>query len=199
VRKIEAIYEKTSSCEKTSCGQTSPTTTIWGLAGVFASVGMTAFGGGVCAHLLHHLLKKGWLSESTYLEALNWSQCIPGCNGTNISTYLGWRLKGAAGAILSTLTLVLPGLGVIMLASRFLTSIPQPIVHEILQSVVAVAVGLLLAMTWKLAAPIKSDRLQLLIIAIIFILVGLFRVPIPVVLVPVAIVSWYLCNYERPT
>lgn len=184
---------------ETTYVKSSSTPSIGRLAGVFTLVGMTAFGGGVCAHLLHHFLRNGLLSESSYLEALNWSQCLPGCNGTNISSYLGWRFKGAWGAIVSTTTLMLPGVVVITLASMFITSIPQDLAHRVLQSVVAVAVGLFLAMCWKLTAPIKSERVQLLVAALVFILVGLFRIPIPLVLAPMVLLSWHLCKDENPS
>jgi chromate transport protein ChrA len=52
--------------------------------GFFALVGSTAFGGGVTSHLLQGFLRRGWMDEPTYLEAVNWCQNLPGPNATNL-------------------------------------------------------------------------------------------------------------------
>lgn len=167
------------------------------LIGLFASVGMTAFGGGVLPHLSLRLLNKQLLSENTFLEALNWAQCSPGCNGTNISSYLGWRLKGAWAALVLTVVLMLPGLIVMFLASNFVDSIPEHRMHQMLQSLVAAIVALTLAMLWKLTKPIRQDWFQIGIIVLTFVLVGVIRLPIPVVLIPMVVVTWYWDRCDR--
>lgn len=139
------------------------------------------------------------LTEKEYLEALNWSQSLPGPLATNLSAYLGWRFKGAWGALLSTIALVLPGACAILLASRFMSSVSQQqVIQGSLSAVAAAAVGLIVGMTWKLACGSGErsslDRSQLLIATIAFVLVGIFRIPVPLALVCIAPVMWYLEN-----
>jgi chromate transporter len=74
---------------------------------LFAQVGMSAVGGQVAVHLWTRLVRRNGLNEQEYLEAMNWSQCVPGCNGTNLSAYLGWRFGRSLGAVLATIALLI--------------------------------------------------------------------------------------------
>ncbi|MBD1807403.1 MAG: chromate transporter [Symplocastrum torsivum CPER-KK1] len=164
---------------------------------LFAKVGAKSFGGAVPAYLLHDFLQKGMLTEKEYLEALNWSQSLPGPNGTNISAYLGWHFKGAWGAFLATIALLLPGTLAILLASQFLSSAPQQHVFQgILSAVAAAAVGLILGMVWNLTCRL-GERIRLLVAAITFVLVGIIRIPVPLAIVFIAPIVWYLDKSKR--
>ena len=79
--------------------------------GVFLWIGTISFGGGAVGYLRQSLvLDKGWLDEARFLSGLELSQTLPGLNATNMGVYVGSRLRGAAGAILAVLGLILPGL-----------------------------------------------------------------------------------------
>ncbi len=161
---------------------------------IFAKVGVKSFGGALPAHLLHICLKHGWLTEKEYLEALNWCQSLPGPNGTNLSAYLGGHLKGAWGALLSTIALMLPGACAILLASRLISSAPQqPAIQGALSSVAAAAVGLILGMIWNLACRL-SDRTQVLVVTITFVLVGILRIPVPLAIALLTPLLWRLSS-----
>lgn len=163
------------------------------LVALFARVGMRAFGGQLPAHLWDSFVRHGWLTDKDYLEALNWCRCLPGNNGTNLSAYLGWRFKGAWGALLSTIALVLPGASALLLISMLLARVPQQhILQGALSSVAAAAVGLLLAMTWKLSRSMLGNRAQLVVAAITFVLVGPLSAPIPLVMALMVLVGWRL-------
>jgi len=173
---------------------------------LFARVGAKAFGGQLSVHIWHSFVRRGWLTEKDYLEALNWCHCLPGCNATNLSAYLGWRFKGGWGALLSTIALLLPGAGLLLLASALLARVPQQhIVQEVLSSVAAATVGLLLGTTWQLSRKAFGHPTHLLVTVVTFVLVGLLRLPIPLVIVLMLLVGWRLdkkdtgVNNERPT
>ncbi|MGQ4646366.1 chromate transporter [Lyngbya aestuarii] len=159
---------------------------------IFAKVGAMAFGGAVSAYLLHHLLKHGMLTEKEYLEVLNWCQSLPGPLATNLSAYLGWHFNGAWGAFLATVALLLPGASVIMLVSQVISEAPeQQVFQGILSSVAAAAVGLIAGMTWLLARRL-DDRSWLLVAAIIFVLVGILKIAVPLAILFVAPLLWWL-------
>lgn len=157
---------------------------------IFAKVGVKAFGGALPVHLLHQCVENNLLTEKEYIEALNWSQSLPGPNGTNLSAYLGCRLQGAKGAFLATLAILLPGALLIFLASQLISSMPeQQILQGVLSSVAAAAAGLALGMTWRLALRL-GNRTRLLISAITFVLVVFFRIPTPLAMALIAPFVW---------
>jgi chromate transport protein ChrA len=162
------------------------------LVAVFAGIGARAFGGSIPTHVLPFCLKRGWLTESESLEALNWCRSLPGAGGTNLSAYLGYCWQKTAGAILATLALVLPGSVVILLASKLLSQLPEHIVQASLTAVVAASLGLILDLTWRLAKPSITNYVQVLVAIATFILVGIVRVPIPLALVLLVPFAWHL-------
>jgi chromate transporter len=162
------------------------------LIAFFAGIGARAFGGSIPTHVLPSCLKRGWLTDSESLEALNWCRCLPGAGGTNLSAYLGYCWRKTEGAILATLALVLPGFVAILMASRVLSELPQQIVQASLTAVAAASIGLLLELTWKVAKSTITDYIGFLVTFTTFVLVGIFRVPIPLVLVVVVPFAWHL-------
>jgi chromate transport protein ChrA len=173
---------------------------LWQLVSLFARIGIMAFGGGVPIHISDNFLRNGWLTEKEYLEAFNWCQCLPGPNGTNLSTFLGWRFKGAWGALLCPIAVLLPGTVILLLASGTLARVQQQqVVQGVLYSVAAAAVGLLLGTTWKLGRSALKEHVQLLNAAITFVLVGIFRVPVYLVIVFMVLVVFYLDKKEIKT
>jgi len=142
--------------------------------------------------------RRGWLNEKEYLEAFNWCQCLPGPNGTNLSTYLGWRFKGPWGALLCPIVLLLPGATLVLVVSDLLAKIPQqPVVQGALNSVAAAAIGLLLGAISRLARSALNERIRLLVAVVTFVLVGIFRVPVYLVIVSMGLVLYCWDNREN--
>jgi chromate transport protein ChrA len=167
------------------------------LVTLFAKVGVTAFGGKVPIHVLPACLRHSWLTDSECLEAMNWCECLPGNNATNLSAYLGYRFQRAMGALLATLAMVLPGATIILLVSKLLAEVPQQVAQAVLTSVTAVGVGLLLELTWKLARPALVDHIQSVAAITTFVLVGIFGVPIPLAVVVITPAVWYLSSKSK--
>ncbi|TBR61356.1 chromate transporter [Mastigocladus laminosus UU774] len=184
------------SDEQTSELQGEPVTkevSLLQLVSVFASIGMTAFGGGVPIHILDSFSRRGWLNEKEYLEAFNWCQCLPGPNVSNLSSFLGWRFKGFWGALLCPIFLLLPGATMVLLASGLLARMPQqPVIQGALDSVAAAAVGLLLGAVGRLSAKALTEPMRLLAAVVTFVLVGVFRVPIYLVIVSIGLILYCL-------
>ena len=82
---------------------------------VFALIGVTSFGGGIVAYLRHALVEKEkWLDAEEFMAALEISQTLPGLNSTNMSVIVGRKLRGAIGAVVATLGMILPGAAIVM-------------------------------------------------------------------------------------
>lgn len=182
-----------------SSSQAQPTNSpsLGVLVALFAAVGARAFGGSIPTHILPFCLKRGWLTDTESLEALNWCRCLPGAGGTNLSAYLGYYWRKTEGAILATLAVVLPGSVAILVASRLLSALPEQIVQASLSAVAAASIGILLDLNWKLAKSTITDHIRLLITSAAFILVGIFRLPIPLALVIVVPFAWHLNNKKN--
>lgn len=142
-------------------------------------------------HLFNHLTRKGWITSSDFLVALNLCQILPGPNATNLAAFIGWRFKGIWGSILCTFALVLPGAATVLIAARALASISTPsLAHAGLQAVVAGVVGVFLASTLSLSRTVLSDFRTWTAAIATFILVGPLHLPAPVVVAGMVTLLW---------
>jgi chromate transporter len=90
-------------------------------------IGCVAFGGPPTqVALLRELCTgRGWLSEEQFERALTATSLLPGPGATQLAIYCAWRLRGPRGALLGGLSLVLPGLVLILaLSMLFLSGSP---------------------------------------------------------------------------
>ena len=67
-------------------------------------LGFISFGGpaGQIATMHTELVEqKKWISEKSFLHALNYCMLLPGPEAQQLATYLGWLMHGARGGILA--------------------------------------------------------------------------------------------------
>src|SRR5579863_960795 len=145
---------------------------------VFLSAGAISFGGGVLAYLREFLVRKhGWLDDEDFLDALEVSETLPGLNSVNMSVIVGDRMRGAIGAAVAVSGLILPGMVVIMtLGVLWEQQRHNPNLGHFLVGVAASAVGLLLTVTLQLGHKQFVRPLDLMIIAVTFVAVSVFKI-----------------------
>lgn len=155
---------------------------------VFALIGVTSFGGGIVAYLRRSLVEKEkWLNSEEFMAALEISQTLPGLNSTNMSVIVGRKLRGAAGATVAVLAMILPGAIIVTaLGFAYVALRHDPRVALVLAGVAAAAVGLLVQVTLKIGWKQLIRAKDLLFVAVVFGLVGIFHISLLVTLVTVA-------------
>jgi chromate transporter len=162
---------------------------------VFLTAGAISFGGGVLAYLREYLVRNhGWLSDDDFLDALEVSETLPGLNSVNMSVIVGDRMRGAIGAAVAVVGLMLPGMVVMMtLGVLWEQQRHNENIGHFLVGVAASAVGLLLTVTLQLGHKQFVRPLDLMIIAVTFIAVSVFKVALGWVLLilgPLAILLY---------
>ena len=145
---------------------------------VFLTAGAISFGGGVLAYLREYLVRNhGWLSDDDFLDALEVSETLPGLNSVNMSVIVGDRMRGAIGAAVAVVGLMLPGMVVMMtLGVLWEQQRHNENIGHFLVGVAASAVGLLLTVTLQLGHKQFVRPLDLMIIAVTFVAVSVFKV-----------------------
>lgn len=179
-----------------------PQVPILELLGVFLRLGILAIGGGVQAFMYRDLVEiKRWIDEKAYLTGFAIAQVLPGANPVNLALYFGLQLRGGLGATVAVLGMVVPAFCIILgmgYAYRQLAHIPGT--HFILLGVASVGVAATLAQGIKISRRMDRDWITIGVALITFIAVGLLRLPmVPVVLVvvPVAILIFYVMERRR--
>jgi len=117
--------------------------------------GAVAFGGlGATLALLQRALvdRLQWLRESDISEALAFTKLLPGSTGIQIVAYLGWRLRGWAGALVAAAAFIAPAAVLMIIVAAASLALPdEPWIRGALGGIQVGVVGLIAAAMWRLA------------------------------------------------
>jgi chromate transporter len=89
----------------------------------FLKIGAFTFGGGYAMIALlenEFVSKKKWVDKNEFLDMVAVAESTPGPIAINAATYIGYKLSGMSGAILSTIGVSLPSFIIMFLISLFL-------------------------------------------------------------------------------
>jgi len=106
-----------ASTSLASSGPASTHSALIELAAIFMKIGAVTFGGGIVMIALvqeHVVAQMLWLTEREFLDGLALGQLTPGPT-LMIAAYVGYKVAGLAGAVVSALSMFLPAF-VLMLA-----------------------------------------------------------------------------------
>ena len=86
----------------------------------FFKIGAFTFGGGyaMLPMIQQEVLKNNWMEIQDIIDFVAISESTPGPFAVNVSTYVGFRMEGVAGAFCSTLGIVMPSFIIIILVAR---------------------------------------------------------------------------------
>lgn len=122
---------------------------VWTLFFTFLKIGAFTFGGGyaMLALLENECVdKRGWLTEEEFLNMTAIAESTPGPAAINAATYVGYKVGGFWGALLSTVGVCLPSFIIMFLVSLFFDAfLSLPLVAGAFQGVRVCVVYLILS------------------------------------------------------
>ena len=151
----------------------------------FAKMSLAGFGGVLIWARRAIVDQHRWMTPEEFNETFALCHFLPGPNIVNLSVVFGSRFRGIPGSIAAFTGLLGPPV-VIVTALAALYSRYGEIdgLRRILAGVSCAAVGLLIAVTFRMMMPLiwKRDLVGLGILAAVFIAIGVLRLPLPAVL-----------------
>jgi chromate transporter len=175
----------------------------WELFTTFTVITLQAFGGAL-AHIERAVVqKKRWLTAEEFLGLFAISQALPGPTGISFCVLLGDRyfgLRGAAAALAGFI--LVPAVGVLMLAALFQNFHHLPWVQGALHGMGAASVGLISVTAVRMSRSLRRERLAMLIAALTFAAVALLHWPVSTVMLSLGVVSvawaWHVLGRAAP-
>ncbi len=67
--------------------------------------------------------RRGWITEGEFLDLLTLAQSSPGPIAINTAVFVGYKMRGYAGAVAAMLGVVVPSFSVILLVAMFFSGI----------------------------------------------------------------------------
>ncbi len=121
----------------------------------FAMISMLSIGGALATSSeMHRYLvdERGWINHQQFVESITLAQAAPGPNVLFV-TLLGWQVAGTAGALATTLGVLVPSSVLTFYANRWRAAhYTSHLVRAIRLGLSPVAIGMTAAAGWVIAA-----------------------------------------------
>lgn len=171
----------------------------------FAKMSLAGFGGVLYWARRGIVDQHRWMTAEEFNETYALCHFLPGPNIVNLSLVFGSRFRGIAGGIAAFSGLVGPPMLVaIVLAALYAHFGEIDALRRVLSGVACAAIGLLIATVLRMMMPLirKRDLAGLIILAAVFVGIGIARLPLQAVLlagIPVSLaVTLFMQRRAKP-
>jgi chromate transporter len=151
----------------------------------FAKMALAGFGGVLFWARRGIVEQHRWMTADEFNETYALCHFLPGPNIINLSFVFGSRFRGIAGGVAAFAGLVgPPAVIATILAALYMRFGEIDVLRRILAGVACAAVGMLMATVFRMMAPLvkRRDRVGLVLLAAVFVAIGLLRLPLAAVL-----------------
>lgn len=141
--------------------------------------------------------KKGWMEHSSFYQMISVAQAIPGMIALNSAIYVGYRLKGIKGALVSGVGVILPAFLMMLVIAGIWTQLGDipPLLVSFFEGVRVVVVGLIFYAAVKLYLS-SENRYRLLIMALGFGLIFMANVHPVYLIIILGLMSFIFAKKE---
>jgi len=166
----------------------------------FAKMSLAGFGGVLVWARRGIVDQHRWMTAEEFNETFALCHFLPGPNIVNLSVVFGSRFRGIAGGFAAFAGLLGPPMVIATaLAAVYARYGEIDALRRILAGVACAAVGLVLAVVFRMTMPLikKRDGVGIAILIAVFIAIGVFRLPLQAVLLVGIPVSLTITYYMR--
>jgi len=159
----------------------------------FAKMSLAGFGGVLVWARRGIVDQHKWMTADEFNETFALCHFLPGPNIVNLTFVFGFRLRGLPGSIAAFSGLVgPPALIMVVMGALYHRYGEIDALRRILSGVACAAIGLMLAVVFRMMMPLvkRHDVIGLLIMAAVFVAIGILRLPLAAVLlvaIPISI------------
>jgi len=167
----------------------------------FAKMSLAGFGGVLVWARRGIVDQHRWMTPEEFNETFALCHFLPGPNIVNLSVVFGSRIRGVAGGIAAFAGLVGPPVAIVtILAALYARYGEIEALRRILAGVSCAAVGLLISAVFRMMMPLiwRRDFVGVVVLAAVFVAVGLLRLPLPAVLLVAIPLSIAITFAMRP-
>ncbi|MGA2958246.1 MAG: chromate efflux transporter [Thermodesulfobacteriota bacterium] len=137
----------------------------------FLKIGATAYGGPAIAGQMKKTIVKdlGWMKEQEFMQGVALCQLIPGATFVQLSTYIGYRLRGIWGAFICAIAFVLPAFFLLLVLSTLYFGLGNLwFIQALFKGLGAIVMAIVLNALINFGKPIFKDWKGILIAAFSF-------------------------------
>lgn len=162
---------------------------------IFFKIGAFTLGGGYAmVPLIEKEIvdKKQWVKKEDFLDLMAIAQSAPGIFAVNMSIFVGYRLRGIRGSIVTALGTILPSFLMILAIALFFHNFKEyTVVEKIFKGIRPGVVALIAAPTFSMAKSARINRYTLWIPVVSALLIWLLGFS-PIYIIIIAGIGGYL-------
>jgi chromate transporter len=164
----------------------------------FAQVSFAGFGGVLVFARRAIVDQHRWMTAEEFNETFALCHFLPGPNIVNLTMVFGSRFRGIPGGLAAFAGLLgPPAVMMTILAALYARFGQADVLRRILAGVSCAAVGLLVSFVFRMMMPLirKRDPVALMVLAAVFVTIGVLRLPLAAVLlvaVPLSIAITFM-------
>jgi chromate transporter len=168
------------------------------LSRVFGRIGLISFGGpaGQIA-LMHRELveERQWVEEGAFLRALNVCHLLPGPEAQQLATWIGWRMHGTVGGLVTGLLFVLPGAAVMLgLSMLYAFAADLKLVAALFLGIKAAVLAIVVQALLRIARRALDSGFKRALAFAAFLALFLFNLPFPLVVLGSGAIGFVLAR-----
>jgi chromate transporter len=170
---------------------------------LFLRIGSTAFGGfmALIAVVENNVVeRRKWLTHEEMLDGVSLATVLPGPIAVNTIAYVGHRLRGTPGALVSTIGVILPAfLLMLALTVAYLSWGQMPVVSKLFMGFIPAVTAIILVAAWNMGRKtIKGvyEAVITVIAAALMVWHGSFTVSLAIIVVS-GVAGWLIFR-EQP-
>lgn len=151
----------------------------------FAKMSLSGFGGVLVFARRGIVEQHRWMTAEEFNETFALCHFLPGPNIVNLSVVFGSRFRGIFGSVAAFAGLVGPPVVIVTILAALYAQFGEiDALRRILTGVSCAAVGLLISVVFRMMMPMlsKRDFVGVVVMAAVFVAIGVLRLPLPAVL-----------------
>ena len=152
--------------------ETRPQLSLGQIAGYFARLGTSGFGGPIAlaGYMQRDLVeRRNWFTQEEYVQGLAVAQTLPGPLAAQLAMWLGYVRRGFWGACAAAVPFILPPFIIVTLvAALYVAFRGTTVIQALFYGVGPAVIALILRGAWKIVGvTVKADRRLWLIFAVV--------------------------------
>ena len=162
--------------------------------GIFFKIGTFTIGGGYAMIPLIEneiVTKKKWINKEDIVDLMAIAQSTPGVFAVNMAIFIGYKIRGVKGCLMTTLGTILPSFLIILAIALFFQQFKEyQLVENIFKGIRPAVVALIAAPTFSVAKSSKINRYTIWIPIVSALLIWLLGVS-PIYIIIIAGIGGY--------
>lgn len=158
-------------------------------------LGFISFGGpaGQIAVMHHELVdRKRWVSNTRFLNALNYCMLLPGPEAQQLAVYIGWLLHRIPGGIVAGALFVIPSMFILFALSYTYAAFGTiNWVAAIFEGLKAAIMAIVFAAVIKIGRKALKNVVMMTIAALAFVAIFFFKIPFPLIILAAGLIGYF--------